>query len=99
MDLRSGQASEEPEGSEYFNSSSAKYGVPRFHTVTSPVSPAPPWFPAPRWQAARLAAGTSLDASLPDWLLIVSYAALWLGGVGYWQRRKARLVKLHAPPP
>jgi hypothetical protein len=95
LDLRNGQASEE----QYFNSSSPKYAVPRGSTVTSPVSPAPPWFPEPRWQAARLAAGTSLYASLPYWLLIVGYATLWLGGLAFWQRRKARLLKRHTAPP
>lgn len=99
LDLRSGKASEEPDGSVYY-SSSAKYAVPLFQTtVTSPIVPAPPWFPAPHWRAERFAAGTSLFASLPYWLLIAGYAAVWLSGIGYWQRRKTRLLKLHASPP
>jgi hypothetical protein len=100
LDLRNGQASEEPGGPEYFNSSSAKFAVSRFHTtVTSPLSPAPPWFPVPHGRAERLAAGTSLFVSLPYWLLIAGYAALWLGGLACWQRRKVRLLKRHTSPP
>lgn len=32
------------------------------------------------------------------WLLLLTYAVGWLAAVTIWQRRKARLLKLHSPP-
>lgn len=39
-------------------------------------------------------AGVLID--LPVWLLLVGYLVTWLLTLALWQRRKARLLKLHA---
>ncbi|MCW1921957.1 hypothetical protein OKA05_05295 [Luteolibacter arcticus] len=101
LDLREGEASEVSDELEYYNSSFPSFAVPRFHTsVSSHPSPAPPWFPPPRWQAERLDNGSSYwFLSLPYWLLIAGYTGIWLVGLGGWQRRKAHLVEPSATPP
>ncbi len=32
------------------------------------------------------------------WVVVFSYSAVWLGGVGWWQRHKSHLLKLHTAP-
>jgi hypothetical protein len=39
------------------------------------------------------------SSSISYWLLLLVYLAAWLTMLGFWQRRKARLLKLHAVPP
>ena len=65
--------------------------------------PIPPdqqcWFPAAKWQAVDLNAGTYHRLLvLPYWLLAGGYAVGWTGVMVAWQRRKARLVKASAAP-
>jgi hypothetical protein len=58
------------------------------------------WFAPPRWQARDINHDTRFRlVVVPYWLLTGGYAGLWLGCVGWNQRRKARLLKLHAAPP
>jgi hypothetical protein len=89
LDLRNGCASQ---GADAFFSSSPSLVVPRFHTsFTSPLVPAPPWFPAPGGRSERLPTGSSYRLlSLPYWLVTGLYAGGWLAGLVGSQRRKVR---------
>lgn len=77
------------------------FPVPRGFTTTEPVLPDHRrWFPPPRWRAEQLDALSYYRfVSLPYWLLTGGYAGVWLGGMGWWQRRKARLLKASTMPP
>lgn len=60
--------------------------------------PIPPgeqcWFAAPRWRSLTLNPNAFYRLRvLPYWLLTGGYAALWLGGLAAWQRRKERLSR------
>jgi hypothetical protein len=72
----------------------------RFEIFTGPVDPAERrWFPPPQWQADKAHYDQHFRLfSVPYWLITGAYAAVWLGMVAVWQRRKSRLLKLHAAP-
>jgi len=91
LDLRHGQASLQ---ADKFFDSSPSFAVPPFHTsFTSPLPPAPPWFPAAGWRSETVDAGSYRFLSLPYWLVTGLYAGGWLAGLVVWQRSKARLQK------
>ncbi len=97
VDYREGDLSMTPD--EYFVTRNC-FPPPRGHTTTEPLlTTERRWFPPPRSRSEPLDADSGYRFfSLPYWMLTSSYLGVWLGGVCLWQRRKARLMKLHTAP-
>jgi hypothetical protein len=67
----------------------------QFHIVPTPTFP-----PAYRSEVQHFDPHLRLRAfSFAYWLLVLVYLALWLPILGFWQRRRSRLLKLHTTPP
>ena len=53
----------------------------------------------PSFKTESLASGSEWwIVIVPHWIIILGYVTAWGGAVAFWQRRKARLLKLHAAP-
>ncbi len=67
----------------------------QFHIVPTPTFP-----PAYRSKVQHFDPHLRLRTfSFAYWFLLLAYLALWLPIFSFWQRRKSRLLKLHAAPP